>query len=264
MLYEGETAFQKIQIFENAALGRVLALDGIVQTTEADEFMYHEMLAHVPLFGYGTARRVLIIGGGDGGLLEEVLKHPIENVWMIEIDGEVVELCRKHLSSIFGAAFEDLRAELVIANGADYLAASDETFDLILVDSTDPVGPEKVLFELPFYESCRAHLGADGVLVTQNGVPFFQGDELSVTAANLNAVFARSGFYVVPVPTYPGGVMTLGWASAGTDLAQPDADLEARYEGAALETRDYTPAVHRAAFALPEYVADLLAPRAPG
>jgi len=257
IFYEGRTAFQKVLIFENGRFGRVLALDDIVQTTEADEFIYHEMLAHVPMVGHGAATHVLIIGGGDGGLLEEVLKHTVEHVTMVEIDREVVELCREHLPSISGAAFEDARANLIIADGTAFVAETDERFDVIIVDSTDPLGPGKVLFEPAFYGACRAILKTGGILATQSGVPFYQGSELVAAAASIRSVFSHAGFFVVAVPTYAGGFMTLGWASQDTDLAAADmGGLEQTVAALDLDTRYYNAAVHRAAFALPGYIAE--------
>ncbi len=258
-LYEGQTAFQKVLIFENSRFGRVLVLDNIVQTTEADEFIYHEMLAHVPLVGHGTAAQVLIIGGGDGCLLEEVLKHPVERVTMVEIDGEVVDLCRKYLPAISATAFDDSRTNLVIADGTAFVAGTTDKFDVIIVDSTDPVGPGKVLFEPPFYEACRTLLKEGGIMATQNGVPIYQGAELRMAAINLKSVFAHSGFYVVPVPTYGGGLMTLGWASQDTDLAAGGGEgLAAAVDRLDLEARYYSAAIHRAAFALPGYIREII------
>ncbi len=257
ILYEGRTAFQKVLIFENRRFGRVLALDDIVQTTEADEFIYHEMLAHVPLVGHGAATQVLIVGGGDGGLLEEVLKHPVERVTMVEIDREVVDLCREHLPSICRTAFEDSRTNLIIADGTEFVAQTDERFDVIIVDSTDPVGPGKVLFEPPFYAACRDILKEGGILAIQNGVPFYQGAEFGAAAASVRSVFAHAGFFVVAVPTYAGGFMTLGWASQDTDLSARDpGPLERAVARLDLDTRYYNAAVHQAAFALPGYVRD--------
>ena len=257
ILYEGRTAFQKVLIFENRRFGRVLALDDIVQTTEADEFIYHEMLAHVPLVGHGAATHVLIVGGGDGGLLEEVLKHPVERVTMVEIDREVVDLCREHLPGICRTAFEDSRTNLIIADGTKFVTGTGERFDVIIVDSTDPVGPGKVLFEPPFYTACRNILKERGILATQNGVPFYQGAEFGAAAASIRSVFAHAGFFVVAVPTYAGGFMTLGWASQDTDLAALDpGPLERAVARLDLDTRYYNAGVHQAAFALPGYIGE--------
>lgn len=258
VLYEGKTAFQSILIFENRTLGRVLVLDGIVQTTEADEFIYHEMLVHVALMAHGGAKRVLICGGGDGGALEEVLKHPIDSVTLVEIDGAVVEACREFLPSISKAAFEDPRTDLVIGDGVEFVARTGAQYDAIIVDSTDSVAVEsQPLFERPFYETCRRALGPRGVLAAQMGVPFFQGAELSAATAALAAAFAASGVYVAAVPTYVGGVMAFGWASRGTGVSAPAAGYEAA-DAALGDLRYYTPAVHRSAFALPGYVQALV------
>src|SRR5690606_23586133 len=142
LLYDSKTEHQRIRVFENARFGRVLTLDGIVQTTEGDEFIYHEMLAHVPILAHGSARRVLIIGGGDGGMAREVLRHrSVERVTMVEIDAGVVEFAKKYLPNLSAGAFDDPRLDLVIADGAAYVAETDERFDVIIVDSTDPIGP---------------------------------------------------------------------------------------------------------------------------
>jgi len=250
---------QEIVIFETERFGRVLALDGVIQTTEADEFVYHEMLAHVPLFAHGRARRVLIVGGGDGGMLEEVLKHPVERVTLVEIDRRVIELCRTYLPSISRDAFDDPRAEVVIADAGRYVAATDARFDVVIVDSPDPVGPAAALFEAPFYAGCKRCLAQGGVLVAQNGVPFMQGDELSGSIRHLRGLFADVAAYVAPVPTYVGGVMAFAWASDDRALRQAGVEvLQARAAKAGIETRYYTPDVHRAAFALPPYVENFI------
>ncbi len=254
-IFEGRTAFQAVRVFRNDRLGRMLVLDGCVQTTERDEFVYHEMFAHVPILGHGAAKRVLIIGGGDGGLLEEVLKHPVEHVTMVEIDGEVVELCRQHLPSICGAAFEDPRTELVIGDGARFVAETAQRYDVILVDSTDPHGPGAILFQPPFYTDCRRCLNEGGVIATQNGVPMFQIDEFWSTSGKLAKIFEHSGFYFIAVPTYFGGVMALAWAGKGRDLSAIDpAELEGRFAAVRLDPRYYNPDIHRAAFARPSYL----------
>jgi spermidine synthase len=261
VLYDSRTELQRIVLFENPVFGRVMTLDGVVQTTEGDEFIYHEMLTHVPILAHGAMREVLIIGGGDGGMLEEALKHAsIERVTMVEIDRGVVDLSRKYLGTICGAAFDDPRTDLVIADGVDYVARTERRFDLIVVDSTDPVGPAEVLFSDRFYRRCKACLTPGGVLVTQNGVPFMQGAELAGTLRLLRPLFADTTCYLAAVPTYVGGFMALGWASDDAALRTvPEDVLAERYAAAGIETRYYTPAIHRGAFALPGYVAKLIA-----
>jgi spermidine synthase len=261
VLYDSRTDLQRIVLFENSVFGRVMTLDDVVQTTEGDEFIYHEMLTHVPILAHGAAREVLIIGGGDGGMLEEALKHrTVVRVTMVEIDRGVVDLSREYLPKICGQAFDDPRTDLVIADGVDYVGTCDRKFDVIIVDSTDPIGPAEVLFSDRFYRRCKNCLTPGGILVTQNGVPFMQGGELRGTVRLLRPLFADVGCYLAAVPTYVGGFMALGWASDNAALRAVAPDVLARrFAKAAIETRYYTPAAHRGAFALPKYVADLIA-----
>lgn len=251
-VYSGRTRYQSVEIFDNDLFGRVLALDGVVQTTERDEHFYHEMIVHVPMFAHGAARRVLVVGGGDGGSIEEVLKHPVEQVTMVELDPEVVALCREHLPEISRGAFDDPRLELVIGDGARYLAECDTSFDVIIVDSTDPVGPGAVLFEEPFYRACRDRLTASGILMCQCSATFQYADVLANAFDRLGAIFPHRGAVLTGVPAYGGGYMPLAWASLGGDLAAMSlAELNARYQRAGIETRFYHPAFHLAAMVLP-------------
>ena len=255
LIYRGRTEFQSVLIFDNDLLGRVLILDGVVQTTARDEFIYHEMLAHVPLYALANPREVLIIGGGDGGCLEEVLKHPVDHVTMIELDRGVVDLAREHLGMICGEAFDDPRTELRIEDGAKFLAETERRFDLIIIDSTDPIGPGEVLFSHDFYADCRRCLEPAGILVTQNGVPFFQGGEIASSARAFKALFHYPRFYLAAVPMYLGGCLAFGCASQGTDAGDvPLAELEVRQKKRPLDLRYYNAAIHQAAFAMPPYI----------
>jgi spermidine synthase len=259
VLYEGDTDFQHIEIFENAALGRVMALDGVVQTTEKDEYVYHEMMAHVPLFSHPNPQHVLIVGGGDGGVLREVLRHPVARVTMVDIDGQVIALSKKFLPSLSAGAFEDPRANVIVGDGVQFVADTKDRFDVVIIDSTDPVGPGEGLFTRAFYQRCAAILSNGGIVITQNGVPYFQSEELIRTAQRFDGVFAYHGFYLIAVPTYFGGFMALGWASNVTDMARsPSTAAADRITTAALKTRYYNAAIHQAAFALPQFVQDLL------
>lgn len=254
-----KTDVQDLVIFESPHYGRVLALDGIVQTTERDEYAYHEMLAHVPLFAHGKAREVLIIGGGDGGILREVLRHPVERATMVEIDRTVVDLCREHMPSLSNGAFDDPRTDLVIADGLKYVAETERRFDVIIVDSTDPVGPGEVLFTEAFYGDCKRCLTPGGIVVTQNGVPNFQPDEVTDSYRRLSSHFADVSFYLTVVPTYVGGHMALGWATDDASLRKlTEADIAPRFEKTGFKTRYYSPAVHAASFALPPFIGELL------
>ncbi len=264
VLYDSETAHQRLVLFENATFGRVLTLDGVVQVTEGDEFFYHEMLAHLPLLAHGAAKKVLIIGGGDGGLLEEVLKHSgVEKATQVEIDAGVVDFSKQYLSSICRNAYDDPRLDLVIADGAGFVAAcaakGEERYDVAIVDSTDPVGPGEVLFSETFYGKAKNCLAPGGILVTQNGVPFLQGEELKNTMRAFRALFADAACYLAAVPSYTGGVMAFGWGCDDAAKRQTSLEvLQERYKASGIATRYYNPAVHQAAFALPNHIAELI------
>lgn len=259
--FENKTEHQHLMIFHNAVLGRVMVLDGVVQTTEKDEFVYHEMMAHVPLFAHGNAKQVLIVGGGDGGMLREVLKHQtVEQVTMVEIDNAVIEMAKQYLPNHSRGAFDDPRANIVIADGMDFVRDTEQTFDVIISDSTDPIGPGEILFTNDFYAQCQRILNPGGVVVTQNGVAFFQLDEVKTTSSRLSRHFSDATFYSAAVPTYYGGIMTFAWGSnepALRDVAV--ATLQQRFDESGISTRYYTPEIHKASFALPKYIVDALA-----
>jgi spermidine synthase len=261
VLYESGTDHQSMVLLENKLFGRVLLLDGITQTTSGDEFMYHEMLAHVPLFAHGAPRSVLIVGGGDGGAAREVLRHgSVERLVQVEIDASVVEFSRAHLADIHQGSFDDPRFDLRIDDGARFVAETSERFDVVIVDSTDPVGPGKVLFEPVFYRNCARLLGHDGVLVNQSSIPFYEPHVVGLSERGLSAAFADHAFYLAAVPTYFGGFMALGFASQSAAARQvPLDELEHRFDAAGFATRYYAPEVHKAAFALPVYVKDVIA-----
>ncbi|AOW47934.1 spermidine synthase [Acetobacter ascendens] len=252
--------FQDIVVFESDSHGRVLMLDGVVQITEKDEFVYQEMLTHVPLFTHANPKNVLIIGAGDGGVLRRVLEHPgIEKAVMVEIDGAVIELSKQHLPSIAGDAWNNSRAEVIVGDGIDYVArAADASFDVIIVDSTDPIGVGEVLFTDSFYEHCARILTAEGLIVNQCGVPFMQADELHETSVRRAKFFPHVSAYVAAVPTYVGGFMTLGIASKGSNLQAQDVEqVRARAQEAGIlgKTQYWTPEIHVGSFNLPPYIA---------
>ncbi len=258
VLYDSRTDHQRLRVFRNPRFGRVLTLDGVVQTTEGDEFIYHEMMTHVPIFAHGAARRVLIIGGGDGGMAREALRHgAVERLTMVEIDAGVVEYSKQYLPALSDEAFDDPRLNLVIDDGAEFVKTTEERFDVIIVDSTDPIGPGEVLFTDHFYGHCKALLGEAGIIVTQNGVPFMQGSELTGTLRAFTSLFNDASCYLATIPTYAGGPMAFGWGSDGMAREVPLELLKSRFNGAGIDTRYYTPEVHKAAFALPRYVQKL-------
>lgn len=258
-----KSLFQDIQIIENEFYGRVLLLDGATQITEKDEFVYQEMLTHVPLFIHGNAKKVLIIGAGDGGVLRRVLQHPeVEKATMVEIDGEVVALSKEFLPKISDGCWDNPRAEVIIGDGIKYVAdAKDESFDVIIVDSTDPIGVGEVLFTDAFYRDCARILTKQGLIVNQCGVPFMQADELRETSLRRAQFFSYVSAYVVAVPTYVGGFMTLGIAGKGNNYTKQTVDvIKDRAHKANLlgKTRYWSPEVHAAAFCLPPYIQEQL------
>ncbi len=261
VLYELQTEHQHLVLFEQRYFGKMLMLDGATQISKRDEFIYQEMMAHVPLFAHGDAREVLIVGGGDCGIAEEVLKHgAVARLTQVEIDPQVIEFAKQHFPEFARPVFADARFESVIADGAKYVARTDRRFDAIIVDSTDPQGPGKVLFSEKFYANCKRCLKAGGVIVTQNGVPFFQKKELSGTLAKFARLFADATCYVAAIPVYIGGHMAMGYATDNKRLrALPAKTIARRYRKAgAFKTRYWTPELHVAAFAQPRFIADLV------
>ena len=257
VLYEMQTEHQHLVLFEQPFFGKMLMLDGATQIAARDEFIYQEMMAHVPLFAHGRAREVLIIGGGDCGIAEEVLKHKsVRRLTQVEIDPAVVEFAKEHFPEFTKPVFADQRFESVIDDGMRYVARTAERFDVIIVDSTDPQGPGAVLFTEAFYAACKSCMAQGGVMVTQNGVPIFQPRELAASIGKFRRLFADAGCYIAAIPTYVGGHMAMGWASDDRRLRQtPVKTLAARYRKAGrFPTKYWTPEVHAAAFALPRFI----------
>ena len=258
-----QSAFQHIVLFESTSHGRVMMLDGVVQITERDEFVYQEMITHVPLLAHGAATNVLIIGAGDGGVLRRVLAHPdVHRAVMVEIDGEVIRLAKEFLPDVAGNAWTDPRATIIVGDGIDYVKQSpDNSFDIIIVDSTDPIGVGEVLFTDEFYANTARILTDRGVIVSQCGVPFMQADELRQTSRRRARYFLHVAAYLAAVPTYVGGFMTLGWAAKDPALSRwPTEEIRRRAERAGIlgQTSYWTPEIHVAAFNLPPYISRLL------
>jgi spermidine synthase len=260
LLYSGRSDFQKIDVYEHAHFGRVLTLDDLVQTTERDEFCYHEMLVHPALAAREHVERVLIIGGGDGGTLRHALMHRPTEAVMCEIDGEVVRVCREFMPTLPGDAFDDPATRLVIDDGAAFVAnAEPESYDAILIDSTDPIGAAVVLFSDEFYGACSTALKPDGVFVSQTGSPMYQGSELTDALSRLRAVFSTVETYIGFVPTYPGVLWSFAAATRGEPLsAAPFERIAQRLRDRGIATRFYTPEIHASSFVLPTFVRELV------
>ncbi len=255
-LFEEKTDLQHLVLFQSPIWGRVLALDGAIQATEKDEFVYHEMLSHVPILTHGNVKNVLVVGGGDGGIIREVLRHKnIQKVTLVEIDASVIAFSKEYLPMISKGSFEDPRLTVLIQDGLQFVKETSERFDIILCDSTDPIGPASVLFTSEFYGDCKNILNPNGIFACQSGVPFLQKDEFKRTHENLSHHFQDAGFYLAVVPTYVGGHMALGWATDNEKARDISIEeLTQRMQQITGEMQYYTPAIHKASFALPQFM----------
>ena len=257
-IFSKQSQFQKIEIFETAEFGKMLVMDDRIMLTEKDEFIYHEMLVHVPMAVNPDIKQVLVIGGGDGGILRELTRYTqLKRVVVAEIDADVIEASRRHLP-FTGCGFDDERVEIKVTDGLRYVRNCREQFDLIIVDSTDPFGPGENLFTREFYGNCFRALTDQGILVNQHESPYYNryASEVSNTARKLQSVFPLTKVYQAHIPTYPSGHWLFGFSSKGID---PLTDLnDERWEAFGISTKYYNLALHRGSFALPNYVLDLL------
>lgn len=253
-LYSAQSPYQRIDIFESPFYGRVFALDGITMTTEIDEFMYHEMLVHVPMFMHPNPKKVLVIGGGDGGSVREVLKHPsVEKVVMCEIDEMVVRAAMEYLPYT-ASKLNDPRVELVFEDGAKFVRQFKNEFDVIIIDSTDPTaGQGGHLFTLEFYKACNEALKEDGILCAQTEGMTYDWEWGSTAYKRIKANFPLVKMYLGFMPTYPGGIWSYTYASkAGLDPIKDYNPEKVRNFKEPL--RYYNEEIHKAAFALPNFV----------
>jgi spermidine synthase len=252
-LHTEQTDFQKLDIIETEEFGKMLVLDGMVMTTEVDEFVYHEMVAHVPLFTHPNPINVLVVGGGDGGVIREVLKHrSVEKATLVEIDGKVIEYSKKYLPTIAGA-LDDFRVDVQVDDGFMHIAKAENQYDVIMVDSTEPVGPAVKLFEKGFYEGISKALKEDGIFVAQTDNPWFHKDLISKVYRDVKEIFPITRLYTANIPTYPSGLWTF---TIGSKQHDPLSVEDSRFHE--IETKYYTKELHKACFALPKFVADLV------
>lgn len=259
-LHDEETPFQSMEIVDSLRFGKMLLLDGVVQTTEKDEFVYHEMMTHVALFSHPDPKKVLIIGGGDGGILREVLKHKnIEKATMVEIDGRVVEFCKKHLPTLSAGAFDEPRTDLVIDDGAKFVKNTNEKYDVVIVDSCDPIGPATVLFTQEFYGDIKNCMNPDGILIRQSGSSVMQPDELRDAIKFLNSVYKHNAVATMNVPTYAGGLFCMTFSSDSIDpLAVKEASVEEKFNAANFNTDYYNSGVHYGSLRVPQYIKKII------
>lgn len=248
-----KTEFQDLAIIDTEQFGRMLVLDGMVQTTIADEFVYHEMITHVPLNTHPNPKKVLVIGGGDGGTIREAIKHPkVEKAVLVEIDRRVVDLSKEYLPEI-SCGLDNPKVEVIIDDGIKHVAENPDTYDIILVDSTEPVGPAVQLFSADFYRSIFRALKEDGLFVAQTESPFFNDDLISQVYRSIGGIFPVTKLYLASVPTYPSGLWSFTMGSKKYDPEQVSTDQVQQYP-----TRYYNAGVHQGCFKLPQFVAGLL------
>jgi spermidine synthase len=252
-LHTEQTPFQKLDMVETEQFGNMLILDGMVMTTQKDEFVYHEMVAHVPLFTHPNPENVLVVGGGDGGVIREVLKHPsVKKATLVEIDGKVIECSKKYLPEIAGK-LDDPRVEVKVDDGFMHIAKSENEYDVIMVDSTEPVGPAVNLFTKGFYAGIAKALKEDGIFVAQTDNPWFKADLIRKVYRDVREIFPITRLYTANIPTYPSGLWTF---TIGSKKYDPLAVSDDRFHD--IETKYYTKELHKACFVLPKFVADLL------
>ena len=257
-LYSGQSDFQRIDVFESPEFGRILVLDGYLMLTEKDEFIYHEMIVHTPLAVHPHVKNVLVIGAGDGGAVRELTRYPeIGRIDLAEIDGQVIEVCKKFLPQT-SCKMDDPRVHIYVEDGLKFVRRHADEYDLIIVDSTDPFGPGEGLFTKEFYGNCYKALKEDGIMVNQHESPFYEQDALAMQRAHKRIIesFPFSRIYQAHIPTYPSGHWLFGFS---TKKYHPLKDLdEARWNARGLKCRYYTTTLHRGAFYLPAYVEEML------
>jgi len=251
-LFSGQSAYQRIDVVETAGHGRMLLNDGLVMISERDEFVYHEMIAHVPLCVHPRPTRVLVIGGGDGGTVREVLKHPsVKECWLVEIDEMVIDACKRYIPQT-AAALDDSRVRVLVTDGVEFVATTKEHFDIVLVDSTDPIGPAAPLFGETFYGNVRRVLTDQGIVVSQAESPFYESPTQVAFLQILKNVFDRVNVYNFSNLTYPGGLWSFSFASRGICPLKDFNDL--RLADLREPLQYYNAGIHRSAFVLPEFM----------
>lgn len=254
-LFSRKTEFQQIDIFETEDCGRMLVLDGFVQATEFDEFAYQEMLTHIPMFSHPDPRNVLVIGGGDGGVLREIAKHEcVENIDICEIDEGVINASREYLPSM-ACGFDDPRVNIRIADGSVFVKERPKYYDVIIVDSTDPFGPGEALFNEQFYRGMRDALKGNGIIATQAESMYLHLPIITRLVRTTKTLFPVCGYAFMLVPTYPNGTIGTCVGSMGPDVTKP---CRKPSDAFAEKLRYYTPDVHEGAFKLPRFCAEAL------
>ena len=257
VLFSEQSPFQKVEIIDSdSALGKILTLDDLMMTTEGDEYFYHEMISHIPMMNHKCPQSVLVIGGGDGGTVREVLKHDtVERVVLCEIDGMVVDACKKYLPTIAGK-LDDAKVEVKIEDAIEYIKDKENEFDIVLIDSTDPMGPGEGLFTEEFYTNVKKSLKQGGIVAAQSESPVVNKEEIKKMYNLLKKVFPITSTFTSPIPTYPGGYWA--WAFCSVDVEPLSYIDEARCENITKTCKIYNKEYHLARFALPNFLKELL------
>lgn len=253
-LHTEKTEFQDLAVLETIQWGRMLVLDGCVMTTMVDEYVYHEMITHVALNAHPNPQKVLVVGGGDGGVIREVIKHPaVQQAVLAEIDGRVIEVSKQYFPEI-ACGLQDTRVDVQVIDGIAHVKENPHTYDVIIVDSTDPIGPAVGLFAREFYASIHDALKEDGIFVAQTESPFLNADLIRRVQQDVQSIFPMVRLYLASIPTYPSGLWSFTIASKKYDPTQ----IAPINQALPLVTRYYTPELHQAAFQLPRFVEELL------
>lgn len=253
IIHSEQSEFQKIDIIETLQFGRMLVLDGMVMTTIVDEFVYHEMISHIAMNTHPNPQKVLVVGGGDGGAIREIIKYPsVTQAVLAEIDGRVIELSKQYLPEI-AHALDDARVDVRVIDGIDHVRKHKATYDIILVDSTEPIGPAEGLFAKSFYEAIYESLKPDGIMVAQTESPFVNADLITKVHQDISSLFPITKLYLAHIPTYPSGVWSFTMGSK-----KHDPELVEAAQLIKTDTRYYSPEIHKSVFKLPLFVKDLL------
>lgn len=253
-LHTEQTEFQDLAMIETEQWGKMLVLDGMVMTTDKDEFVYHEMITHLAMNTHPNPKRALVVGGGDGGAIREILKYPsIETAVLAEIDGRVIEVSKEYLPEIAGK-LSDPRVDVQVVDGIQYIHDNKNSFDVILVDSTEPVGPAVGLFAKSFYEGIYDALKEDGIMVAQTESPFFNADLISRVYKDISSLFPVTRYYTAAIPTYPSGLWSFTMGSKKHDPLEVDDSKLIEPEG----TKYYHKGLHKSVFNVPKFVMELL------
>lgn len=251
VLYTKQSKFQNISVIETEDFGRVLTLDDTVMLTTKDEFVYHEMISHVPLLTHGNASKVLVIGGGDGGTIREILKHPVKEAHLVEIDREVIETSKEYFPSV-SCGFSDPRVKIFCEDGIEFVKKNKD-YDIIIIDSTDPIGPAVGLFSREFYKNVFGALNDNGIMVAQTETPILFGDLIKRIYKDMSSAFPYTNLYSAVIPTYPGAFWTFTMGSKSIDPISQEIGVTP-----VLKTKYYTKELHRSYFILPPFVKDLI------